>query len=264
MTQWQSPACHASNPGRRISYLCQLLRNRRCESFSPAKDGLRQACRRTGRGRCPRADLHSAPGRSGHQACRHYDRRARCFAGSGQPVGGVNPAPWTVSPTKPGPDCALGTTTLLGRNRGGTPAGERARQRRAAQAASSWRDPHPLVREVVPCVCRRSASLFLRHCEEPTGPARSGRPDDRLRDEAIQNRTVALDCFASLAMTAGIVGCLTKLGRKGAPRERIFVRILRRGGPCGRPAAHAHRCATGTHEGCPYDCKHDPRLDAAA
>ena len=25
-----------------------------------------------------------------------------------------------------------------------------------------------------------------RHCEEPTGPARSGRPDDRLRDEAIQ------------------------------------------------------------------------------
>ena len=114
MTQWQSPACHASNPGRRISYLCQLLRNRRCESFSPAKDGLRQACRRTGRGRCPRADLHSAPGRSGHQACRHYDRRARCFAGSGQPVGGVNPAPWTVSPTKPGPDCALGTTNSLG------------------------------------------------------------------------------------------------------------------------------------------------------
>jgi hypothetical protein len=25
-----------------------------------------------------------------------------------------------------------------------------------------------------------------RHCEEPTGPARSGRPDDRLHDEAIQ------------------------------------------------------------------------------
>jgi hypothetical protein len=25
-----------------------------------------------------------------------------------------------------------------------------------------------------------------RHCEEPTGPARSGRPDDRLRDEAIK------------------------------------------------------------------------------
>jgi hypothetical protein len=31
-----------------------------------------------------------------------------------------------------------------------------------------------------------NGSLF-RHCEEPTGPARSGRPDDRLRDEAIQS-----------------------------------------------------------------------------
>jgi hypothetical protein len=42
---------------------------------------------------------------------------------------------------------------------------------------------------------------FFRHCEEPTGPARSGRPDDKLRDEAIQNVSATLDCFASLAMT---------------------------------------------------------------
>jgi hypothetical protein len=28
--------------------------------------------------------------------------------------------------------------------------------------------------------------MFQCHCEEPTGPARSGRPDDSLRDEAIQ------------------------------------------------------------------------------
>ena len=27
----------------------------------------------------------------------------------------------------------------------------------------------------------------IRPCEEPTGPARSGRPNDRLRDEAIQH-----------------------------------------------------------------------------
>src|SRR6202047_2024197 len=40
-----------------------------------------------------------------------------------------------------------------------------------------------------------------RHCEEPTGPARSGRPDDKLRDKAIQVGAAALDCFASLAMT---------------------------------------------------------------
>jgi hypothetical protein len=30
------------------------------------------------------------------------------------------------------------------------------------------------------------SSAALRHCEEPTGPSRSGRPDDRLSDEAIQ------------------------------------------------------------------------------
>jgi len=29
----------------------------------------------------------------------------------------------------------------------------------------------------------------LRHCDERTGPARSGRPDDKLRDEAIQRLT---------------------------------------------------------------------------
>jgi hypothetical protein len=29
-------------------------------------------------------------------------------------------------------------------------------------------------------------------------------PDDRLRDEAIQSFFVALDCFASLAMTLGV------------------------------------------------------------
>jgi len=30
-------------------------------------------------------------------------------------------------------------------------------------------------------------SSHLRHCEEPTGPA-EGRPEDRLRDEAIQGQ----------------------------------------------------------------------------
>jgi hypothetical protein len=34
------------------------------------------------------------------------------------------------------------------------------------------------------------ARVLSRHCEEPTGPARSGRPDDKLRDEAIQRGTV--------------------------------------------------------------------------
>jgi hypothetical protein len=41
----------------------------------------------------------------------------------------------------------------------------------------------------------------FRHCEEPTGPA-FGRPNDKLRDEAIQLPSGFLDCFAALAMTS--------------------------------------------------------------
>ena len=48
------------------------------------------------------------------------------------------------------------------------------------------------------------STIIERHCEEPTGAARSGRPDDKLRDEAIQNLSAALDCFASLVMTTRI------------------------------------------------------------
>src|SRR4029077_8158892 len=48
--------------------------------------------------------------------------------------------------------------------------------------------PSPRVRGEVIRDRPRNASApeLSRHCEEPTGPARSGRPDDRLRDEAIQ------------------------------------------------------------------------------
>src|SRR5215472_14114667 len=43
---------------------------------------------------------------------------------------------------------------------------------------------------------------LIRHCEEPTGPALLGRPDDKLRDEAIHLPFCGeMDCFASLAMT---------------------------------------------------------------
>jgi hypothetical protein len=38
--------------------------------------------------------------------------------------------------------------------------------------------------------------LYLRHCEEPTGPACFGGPDDKLRDEAIHlSFRGAMDCF---------------------------------------------------------------------
>src|SRR5437773_8129230 len=51
----------------------------------------------------------------------------------------------------------------------------------------------------------RSGHQILRHCEAPTGP-RGARPDDRLRAEAIQSVSGALDCFAPLAMTAILAG----------------------------------------------------------
>jgi hypothetical protein len=40
---------------------------------------------------------------------------------------------------------------------------------------------------------RDAATRNNRRCEEPTGPA-FGRPDDKLRDEAIH--LAAMDCFA--------------------------------------------------------------------
>ena len=47
-----------------------------------------------GRGECGargRGFIIPAPGRLGHHACRHYDRRARCIAATGPRAGGGNP-----------------------------------------------------------------------------------------------------------------------------------------------------------------------------
>jgi hypothetical protein len=51
----------------------------------------------------------------------------------------------------------------------------------------------------------------LRHCEEPTGPA-FGRPDDKLRDEAIQSVLAAMDCFAEFI-----------IGRRFAPTRWLAM-----------------------------------------
>ena len=42
----------------------------------------------------------------------------------------------------------------------------------------------------------RAHDVQHRHCEEPTGPARSGRPDDKLREAIHLSEQAALDCFA--------------------------------------------------------------------
>ena len=138
----------------------------RSESNLARKDAVQRHTARSGRGRCPRADLHSVPGRSGHHACRHYDRRARCVAGSGRGAGGVTPAVLALRPTKPGPDRTKGPYTPW--EEPWWNAGRRARPTAEGRRKPliPWRDPHPLVREVIPCVCRRSASLFLRSPDE--------------------------------------------------------------------------------------------------
>lgn len=92
-----------------------------------------------------------APGRPGHHACRHYDRRVRCSLDWDRParatpraaqglrprLGGLNRSrTLRPRPRKPGSGRASGDVSPLGESRGGTPAGGRARfaRRRAVSA----------------------------------------------------------------------------------------------------------------------------------
>src|ERR1700689_5322550 len=102
--------------------------------------------------------IHSAPGRLGHHACRHYDRRARCFAVT--ETARAARRSFRAVFGKPGPTLSLRDESPAGENRSGTPAGERARKRRAAQAAllrGASRTPLACG-QATPCVCRRFAS----------------------------------------------------------------------------------------------------------
>jgi hypothetical protein len=89
-----------------------------------------------------------APGRSGHHACRHYDRRAGCAAGSGGRAGGhirrVGKAP-----TKPGPDRTKGPHTPWAEPWWN--AGRRARPKRKGGASRLLRG--------APCAPLRTGSL---------------------------------------------------------------------------------------------------------
>jgi hypothetical protein len=63
-------------------------------------------------------------------------------------------------------------------------------------------------------------SLLSRHCEQPTGPA-FGRPDDKLRDEAIQSLPCILDSFAEPV-----------IGQRFAPTRWLAMTVLTRIGCC--------------------------------
>ncbi len=123
-----------------------------------------------------------APGRPGHHACRHYDRRVRCSLdwdrlarvtpraarGLRPRLGGLNRnRTLRPHPRKPGSGRASGDVSPPGESRGGTPGGGRARFARAA----------PLARRFRQHACRRSASFLLqwRGKIEDEAPNRSGR-----------------------------------------------------------------------------------------
>jgi hypothetical protein len=177
-------------------------------------------------GACGRGLISFAPGRSGHHACRHYDRRARCIAGRGQVRGGCNgrincarsPLPgWggRCGPDAPAgspeawPGLSLGDESPPGESRGGTPAGERARKRRAAQAALSLVRPVRRLRAGHETL-RLPAFRFLLSCRkrvEKTVRSFVIASSSSLRAQRSNPvRPRRLDCFVAslLAMT----GCL--------------------------------------------------------
>jgi hypothetical protein len=140
--------------------------------------------------RCPRAALRPAPGRllgirllalqtrprgarwtgTGEGGSRPHKLR-RCCPRDGDRYGiGANPRP-----RNHGLRPHSGDDESQGKNRGGTPTGERARSGGSAQAGTPWRAPHPLVRTVPTCVCRRSASFpfFLHPAPRKRGRVRT-------------------------------------------------------------------------------------------
>src|SRR5271155_5613189 len=130
-------------------------------------------------------------------ACRHYDRRARCIAGTGSGVGG-KPQRLAPHPTKPGPTLSLRDEDSLWREPW-WPTGERARSGGSAQAGSSWREPHPLVRDMKHCVCRRSASFICRKRDLKSAGSEPKRAYFVIASasEAIQCSGSVLDCFVA-------------------------------------------------------------------
>ena len=82
MTAWAHVADAATfvlDIGPRLGYIPPRIKSR-----SP-RDAFREGIPRDGASAVPAGGtIHSAPGRLRASACRHYDRRARCFAGLGQ------------------------------------------------------------------------------------------------------------------------------------------------------------------------------------
>jgi hypothetical protein len=152
--------------------------------------------------------IHSAPGRLGHHACRHYDRRARCIAVTEQAALAAVSA-FSMSPLgKPGPMLSFWDESPAGENRGETPAGERARKRRAAQAAFSVARPARRLRAGNTTL--RLPAFYFLYCRK--------RVDERrfVDETALTTRS---DLLRRL-----VVSREQPRTRKNAPRERFRLR----------------------------------------
>ena len=79
-----------------------------------------------------------------------------------------------------------------------------------------------------------------RHCEEPTGPARSGRPDARLRDEAIQRGNACqLRCPTKRHRRTGLLRLRLAMTTKEKRKRNADRRVCPTSAPYGRGA---HPC----------------------
>jgi hypothetical protein len=166
-------------------------------------------------------DVSRALGRPGSPSgpttgvCRFFCAAGRGTGKGGKPPGEGHVARIPPSPRKNGPGAL--------RRRGGALTGVAVHREMdrvtkappprlsARRFPSSWRgefreNSGASRREIAKAwlfdIRRWSTTKPPRHCEEPTGPFR--RPDDKLRDAAIQSRKRRLDCFVARAprMTA--------------------------------------------------------------
>ena len=195
----------------------------RSESNLALKDAVRVMP--GGRGECGargRGLISLAPGRSGHHACRHYDRCARCVAGSGQAVGGVTPAPWTAWSTKPGPDRTKGPHTPW--EEPWWNAGRRARPKAEGRRKPSFRGA------TAPVWCGTDDSAFAG---VPLPLFLSSLRGAKRRSNPGPCRCTGLLRFAR--NDAGTYRCLTSLARRSRRGNRIVIRPHESGGggpPC--------------------------------
>jgi hypothetical protein len=120
-------------------------------------------------------------------------------------------------PTKPGPSCALGTTTPFGQSRGGTPEGERVPLDASRNdGCGAW----------TKCAYRRSASFDSLIAWLSRLAWRNGTWRNRnWRNGVANNKRQAppLPFPSHQPASRFHVVALAKLGRKNAPREREYA-----------------------------------------